>query len=94
MLANLKAKIAALREHLLGWKTVVWNCFIGLMPVILVSLDKLQAVDLAPYMTPFMGILVGFIISAVGTYLRYISVGPIGSKGTEEATDPAVKAGD
>ncbi len=94
MFAKIKAKFAAIRERLLGWKTIIWNAFIGLMPVILVSLDKLQALDLTPYMTPWMGIFVGFLIAAVGTYLRYISVGPVGSKGTEEPTDPAVKAGD
>ena len=86
--------LANLRERLLGWKTIIWNVFIALMPVILVSLDKLQAMDLTPYMTPFMGIVVGFVIAAVGTYLRYISVGPVGSKGTEEPSDPDVKAGD
>ena len=94
MWAKIKNKFEAIRQRLLGWKTIIWNAFLGMMPLILVSLDKLQALDLSPYMTPAMGIFVGFLIAAVGTYLRYISVGPVGSKGTEEPSDPDVKAGD
>lgn len=84
---------AKIREKLKGWKTVIWNGFLGFAPVLLVAIDKLQAMDLTPYMTWYMAIAAGVIVGGVGTYLRYISVGPIGSKG-DEAPAPDVKAGD
>jgi hypothetical protein len=46
--------LAKLRERLKGWKTVVWNAFLGFAPVILVGLDKIQAIDLTQYMTWYM----------------------------------------
>ena len=82
-----------IKKKLDGWKTIIWNGFLAVMPLILVSLDKLQALDLTPYMTPWMGIAVGFVISAVGVWLRYITTGPVGAKGDEEPA-PDVKAGD
>ena len=85
--------LAALKEKLRGWKTIIWNGFVAVTPLALVSLDKLAAVDLTPYMTPWAGIAAGFVISAVGVWLRYITTGPVGSKG-DEAPDPDVKAGD
>lgn len=36
-----------LREKVKGWKTLIWNGFVALAPVVLVTLDKLQAVDLS-----------------------------------------------
>ena len=93
MLTRIKALWASFREKLKGYKTIVWNVFLGVLPVLLVALDKLQALDLTPYMTPWAAVGVGFIVSSVGVYLRYISVGPVGSKGDEQP--PAeLKAGD
>lgn len=93
MLAKLKAKFAAFREHLKGYKTIVWNGFLGFAPVLLVGLDKLQAIDLSQYMTWWMAICVGVLVGGVGTFLRYITTGPVGSKG-DEAPAPETKAGD
>lgn len=84
---------AKLRKKLEGWKTVLWNAFLGLAPVLLVTLDKLQAVDLSQYMTWWMAIVVGFVVSAIGVWLRYVTTGPIGSKG-DEPPAPDTKAGD
>jgi cyanate permease len=93
MFATVKRKLAALRETLKGYKTMVWNGFVAIVPVALVALDKLASVDLSQYMTWWMAIAVGFIVSAVGVWLRYITTGPVGAKG-DEAPDPDVKAGD
>ncbi len=84
---------ANLRERLRGWKTVIWNGFLGLTPALLVAVDKLQAMDLTPYMTWYMAIAAGILVGAIGTWLRYVTTGPVGSKG-EEAPAPDVKAGD
>ncbi len=84
--------LANLRERLRGWKTIIWNGFVGVTPVVLVTLDKLQTVNLEQYMTWWMAIGVGFVVSAVGVWLRYITTGPVGSKGEETAPD--AKAGD
>ena len=83
-----------IKKKLDGWKTIIWNGFIGVTPLILVSLDKLQALDLTPWMTPWVGIGVGFVISAVGVWLRYITTGPVGAKGSETPDPNVVKAGD
>lgn len=93
MFAKLKAKFAALREHLKGYKTIVWNAFLGFAPVLLVALDKLQAIDLTQYMTWYMAIGVGVFIGGIGTLLRWITTGPVGSKG-DEAPAADAKAGD
>jgi hypothetical protein len=84
---------AKLREKLKGWKTVVWNGFLGFAPVILVGLDKIQAIDLTQYMTWYMAIGVGVVVGGIGTFLRWMTTGPIGSKG-DEAPAPTTKAGD
>jgi hypothetical protein len=93
MFAKLKAKFAALREHLKGYKTIVWNAFLGFTPVLLVALDKIQAIDLTQYMTWWMAIAFGVVVGGIGTFLRYITTGPVGSKG-DEAPAPDAKAGD
>jgi hypothetical protein len=93
MFAKLKAKLAALREHLKGWKTIVWNAFLGFAPVLLVALDKIQAIDLTQYMTWWMAICVGVVVGGIGTLLRWMTTGPIGAKG-DEAPASDVKAGD
>ena len=93
MFAKIKAKFAALREHLKGWKTIVWNAFLGFAPVLLVALDKLQAVDLSQHMTWWMAIIVGTVVGGIGTLLRWMTTGPIGAKG-DETPAPNVKAGD
>lgn len=84
---------AKLREKLRGWKTVVWNGFIALAPLALVALDKLQALDLTPYMSAPMAILAGFVVGGVGILLRVITTGPVGAKGEDEPA-PETKAGD
>ena len=82
-----------LREKLKGWKTIVWNAFLGFAPAIMVGLDKLQAIDLSQHMTWWMALIVGVLVGGIGTLLRYITTGPVGSKGDEKpAAD--VKAGD
>lgn len=84
---------AKLRKKLEGWKTIIWNGFLGLAPVLLVALDKLQAMDLSQYMTWYFAIAAGIIVGGIGTWLRYVTTGPVGSKG-EEAPAPDTKAGD
>jgi cyanate permease len=81
MFAGIKVRIAALREKLKGYKTMVWNGFVAIVPVALVALDKLAAVDLSQYMTWWMAIAVGFVVSTIGVWLRYITTGPVGAKG-------------
>lgn len=93
MLANIKAKIAAFREHLRGYKTIAWNIFLGLAPPVAIALEQLGAIDWSHYVGPFGAIAIGFAVSGVGIGLRYITTGPVGSKG-DEAPDPDVKAGD
>jgi hypothetical protein len=83
---------AKLREKIKGWKTMIWNGLIALAPVMMVSLDRLQAVDLNQYMTWYMAIAVGFAVSAVGVWLRYVTTGPVGSK--VDDFPAAAKAGD
>lgn len=80
-------------EKIKGWKTVIWNMIVALFPVVLESLDKLQALDLNQYLTPVNAIIAGFVIAGVGVLLRLITTGPVGSKG-DEAPAPATKAGD
>ncbi len=82
-----------LREKLLGWKTIIWNVFLALAPVLLTATDKLQFMDLTPYMTWWMAIIAGIVVGGIGTWLRYVTTGPVGSKG-EEAPTPETKAGD
>ena len=84
---------AKIKAKLRGWKTIIWNGFVAVVPVALVSLDKLASLDLSQYMTWWMAIIVGFVVSAVGVWLRYITTGPVGAKGDEQP-DPDVKAGD
>jgi hypothetical protein len=93
MLAKIKAKWEAVKAKLRGWKTIIWNGFVAVAPVVLVSLDKLASLDLSQYMTWWMAIVVGFVVSAVGVWLRYVTTGPVGAKGDEEPA-PDVKAGD
>jgi len=93
MFARIKAKWEALKEKLKGWKTIIWNGFLGVMPVVLVALDKVAAVDMSQYTTWWMAIVVGAVVSAIGVWLRYITTGPVGAKGDEMPADD-VKAGD
>ena len=94
MIAQIKAKLAALREHLKGYKTILWNIFLGLLPPAAIALEQLGAVDWSQYVGRVGAIALGFLIAAVGIWLRSITVGPVGSKGLEEPSDPDVKAGD
>jgi predicted cobalt transporter CbtA len=84
---------AKLRQRLKGWKTILWNGFLGFAPAILVGLDKIQAIDLTQHMTWWMAIIVGVLVGGIGTLLRYITTGPVGSKG-DEAPAQETKAGD
>lgn len=68
-----------LRARLTGWRTVLWNAFIALVPVILASLDELRAIDLGAYLTPLNAVIAGFVVSAVGVWLRLLTTGPIGA---------------
>ena len=71
------------RRKLDGWKTIIWNGFLGVAPVVLVSLDKLASLDLSQYMTWWLAILVGCVVSVIGVWLRYITTGPVGAKDDE-----------
>jgi hypothetical protein len=93
MFAKLKAKFTALRENLKGYKTIVWNVFLALSVPVAVALQQLGAIDWSQYVGPFGAIGIGFLISGVGIGLRYLTTGPVGSKG-DEAPPADVKAGD
>lgn len=93
MFDKIKAKIAALREKLKGYKTLVWNAFLALAAPVAVALQQLGAIDWSQYVGPFGAIAIGFVIAGIGIWLRYITTGPVGSKGDEPAT-PETKAGD
>ncbi len=82
-----------LREKLKGYKTVVFNIILAMGAPIAVALQKLDAIDWTQYVGPFGAILVGFVIAGIGLYLRWVTTGPVGSKG-DEAPAPEVKAGD
>ncbi len=84
---------AAFREKLKGWKTIVWNAFLALAAPVAVSLQQLGAIDWSQYVGPFGAIGIGLFIAAVGIWLRYVTTGPVGSKG-EETPTPETKAGD
>ena len=94
MWGKIKAKFAALRERLLGWKTIIWNAFLGLATPIAVALEQFGAIDWSQYVGPIGAVGIGLLVASVGIWLRYITTGPVGSKGTEEPSDPDVKAGD
>lgn len=85
--------LAKLRDRMKGWKTIIWNGFLGIVPLLLAAVDKLQVMDLTPYMTWYMAIAAGVVVGSVGVWLRYLTTGPVGSKGDEEPP-PDVKAGD
>ncbi|MGC2776812.1 MAG: hypothetical protein WA418_14385 [Bradyrhizobium sp.] len=74
-----------LRAKLTGWRTILWNAFIALVPVILASLDQLKTIDLAAYLTPLNAVIAGFFISAVGVWLRLLTTGPIGGSAADIA---------
>lgn len=93
MWAKIKAKFEAIRERLLGWKTIIWNVFLGLAAPMAVALEQFGAIDWSQYVGPFGAVGIGFLVASVGIWLRYITTGPIGAKGDEQP-DPDVKAGD
>ena len=80
-------------EHLKGYKTIVWNVFLGLAPPTAIALEQLGAIDWSQYVGPLGAIGIGFAVSAVGIWLRSITTGPVGAKGEDEPA-PDVKAGD
>jgi hypothetical protein len=93
MFDKIKAKIAAFREKLKGYKTLLWNAFIALAAPVAVALQQLGAIDWSQYVGPIGAIGIGFLIAGIGIWLRYITTGPVGSKGDAPAT-PETKAGD
>lgn len=93
MFAKLKAKFAAFREHLKGWKTIVWNAFLGLAAPVAIALQQLGAIDWSQYVGPVGAVFIGLGIAVVGILLRVVTTGPVGSKG-EETPAPETKAGD
>jgi hypothetical protein len=84
---------AKLREKLRGYKTLVWNAFLALAAPVAIALQQLGAIDWSQYVGPLGAVGVGFLIAGIGVWLRYITTGPVGSKG-DEAPAPDVKAGD
>lgn len=67
-----------LRARLTGWRTILWNAFIAVVPVILASLDELKTIDLGAYLTPLNAVIAGFVVGAVGVWLRCLTTGPVG----------------
>jgi hypothetical protein len=68
------------RKKLQGWKTIIFNCLLGLGSVGVAVTDYLNTVDLAKFMTPQNVALAGIAIAAVGAFLRYVTTTPLGQK--------------
>lgn len=85
--------LAKLREKLKGWKTIVWNLFLGLAAPAAIALQQLGAIDWSQYVGPIGAVFIGLGIAAVGILLRCATTGPVGAKGEDEPA-PDVKAGD
>ncbi len=85
---------AAVLEKIKGWKTLIWNAFIvGVAPLLLYASAQAESLDLKDYLTPGYVFFLTIAIKAVDTWLRFITTGPVGSKG-EDAPTPDTKAGD
>ena len=84
---------AKLKEKLRGWKTIIWNAFLALAAPLAIAADKLGAVDFTDKVGPIGAVVIGFVVAAIGMWLRYVTTGPVGAKG-DEAPAPDVKAGD
>ena len=87
------AVCAWLSEKIKGWKTIIWNGFLALAAPVAIALQQLGAIDWSQYVGPIGAICIGFLIAAIGIWLRYITTGPVGVKGDEEPSQD-VKAGD
>jgi hypothetical protein len=93
MFAKIKEKLAAFREKIKGYKTIIWNGILALAAPLAIAADKLGDVDFSDKVGPIGAVVIGFVVAAIGMWLRYMTTGPVGAKG-DEAPAPDVKAGD
>lgn len=85
--------LAALREKLRGWKTILANTMTGLPAALYGLYLEFQTVDFTPVIPAKYAALAVVGMSVLGVILRLVTTGPVGSKGDVPA--PAdVKAGD
>jgi hypothetical protein len=93
---KIKAKLAALREQLKGWKTIAINVLTGLPAALYGLYVEFASVDFTPVIPAKYAAAAVVGMSVVGVLLRIITTGPVGAKGdvAPKASDPAVKAGD
>jgi hypothetical protein len=93
MFASIKAKFAALREKLKGYKTIVINVLTGLPAALYGLYVEFASVDFTPVIPAKYAAAAVVGMSVVGVVLRIITTGPVGAKG-DAAPKPDVKAGD
>ncbi len=90
---NLKENWAWLREKAKGWKTVIVGAVAGVPLLLLQILEQFNLVDPATVLPPPWGQRIALALSIAMILLRWITTGPVGSKG-DEKPDPDAKAGD
>jgi hypothetical protein len=84
--------LAAFRQKLKGWKTVIANAMTGFPAALYGLYLEFQAVDFTPVIPTKYVALAVVGMSVLGVILRLITTGPVGSKG--DAPLANVKAGD
>lgn len=88
--------LAAFKEKIKGWKTIIWAralVLLGLVLTLISVMDVNALTVLLPDrykpLAPMILVLIGLVTEA----LRRVTSGPVGSKG-DEAPPPDTKAGD
>lgn len=85
---------ASLRQHLLGWKTLLANAVVGLPAAVYGLYLEFSTVDFTPVI-PQKYVAAFLVANAVlGVILRVITTGPVGSKSEMVPAPQSVKAGD
>jgi hypothetical protein len=86
--------LAAIRERLKGWKTILANGAVGVPAAIYGLYLQFATVDFTPVI-PQKYVAIYIVGNAVlGALLRWITTGPVGSKSDVEPSAQGVKAGD
>lgn len=85
--------IAAIREKLKGWKTVIVGAIIASPLTVLEILSAMSMVDMESVLPAPWGARLTLATSIAMILLRVITTGPVGAKGDEEP-DADTKAGD
>ena len=96
MFDTIKAKFAALREKMKGYKTIIVNVLAGLPAALYGLYVEFASIDFTPVIPAKYAAAAVVGMSVLGVVLRIVTTGPVGAKGdvAPKASDPAVKAGD